>query len=111
MDVRSKAEFEQLADRFVVRLSGELDLSNAGDTARTIRTAVANVQSAIVADLTRVRYMDSAALRTVWELAEREQERGSKLRVVAPIGSPARQLLDLVDAGQFMVFVDAVEAP
>ncbi|MGE0881700.1 MAG: STAS domain-containing protein [Acidimicrobiia bacterium] len=100
-----------MADRFVVRLSGELDLSNAGDTARTMRAAVANVELPIVTDLTRIRYMDSAALRAVWELAEREQERGGKLRVVAPVGSPARQLLDLVDAGQFMVFVETVEAP
>lgn len=79
----------------VAALTGEVDLANAEALARRVEAAVPNSAAGLVLDLTGVVHLDSSGLRIVFRLARRLGDRQQRLRLVVPVGSPLRRVLDL----------------
>ena len=92
----SKVEFSG-DDVIVARITGEIDLSNAGDVGETLGAAVPNTALGLVIDLTATSYLDSSGVHLLFDLGERLQRRQQQLRVVVPQGGPIRRVLRIVE--------------
>lgn len=79
----------------VVTVSGEIDLSNAGDLRSAILEATPNDALGVVLDLSGVDYIDSAGIHLLYRLGDSLRTRGQTLRVVIPPDSPASDTLRL----------------
>jgi anti-anti-sigma factor len=88
-------ETEQRAKSFVMRLRGEIDISNARELFAAIEAAVPNATSTIVVDLSEITYLDSAGVKLLIQLADRMKTRRRQLRLVVPEHSPIRAVLEL----------------
>ena len=82
-------------DRWVIRLIGEVDISNAGDVGRAIEAAVPNDALDVAIDLSATRYLDSAGLSLLVRLSQRLEARRQRLRLVIPMDSPVRAVVEL----------------
>jgi anti-anti-sigma factor len=83
----------------VARLSGEVDMANASYVRDELLRAVPNDAIALVIDLTAARYLDSAAIALLFEIARRLETRRQVLRLVLPPGSPLERVLVLTEVG------------
>jgi anti-sigma B factor antagonist len=81
----------------VARLSGEVDMTNAARVREQLLDAVPNDVLALVIDLDDCRYLDSAAIEVVFDLARRLARRRQELRLVVPDSSPLARVLVLTD--------------
>ena len=80
-------------DAVVVRLGGELDLSNAAAVRRALLDAVNGASGRVVVDLAEVEFMDSTALSALVEARARLRER-ERFLLAAP-GLEARRALQV----------------
>jgi stage II sporulation protein AA (anti-sigma F factor antagonist) len=85
---------EQRNGWLLLRLSGEIDLSNSQHLRERIEQATLGSRQVMI-DLAEVEYIDSQGLRLLTSLAGVLALRGSTLRLVAPPGSFSRGVLDL----------------
>jgi anti-anti-sigma factor len=83
----------------IARLSGEVDMTNAGYVRDELLGAVPNDVLVLVLDLEGCRYLDSAAIEVVFDLSRRLGRRRQELRLVVPDGSPLGRVLTLTDVG------------
>ena len=83
----------------IASLSGEVDMTNAGYVRDELLSAVPNDVLALVLDLERCRYLDSAAIEVVFDLSRRLGRRRQELRLVVPESSPLGRVLALTDVG------------
>ena len=74
----------------VIALHGELDLDNTSVLGEEILRALPNTTVGAVLDLSDVAYLDSAAIRLLFELASTTRGHGQALRIVVPPGSLMR---------------------
>ena len=79
----------------VVRLTGELDMSNADDIGTAVLEATPNDALGVILDLGDVGYMDSAGIYVVFAMRKRLRNRGQALRLRIPGGSPVDDALRL----------------
>jgi anti-anti-sigma factor len=86
-------------DALVAVVSGEIDSSNANDLRLSVADRLATSVTVLVLDLTDVTYLDSSGVESVFELARRLAERRQELRLVAPVGSGTRRVLELCAVG------------
>jgi anti-anti-sigma factor len=86
--------FAAVGDAELVRLSGEIDLGNAGQLGRAIVRRVSRAGKVIV-DLTRVEFLDSAGVGLLDALAGDLTARGTGTRLVVGERGPARTTLRL----------------
>ncbi|MGO4599118.1 STAS domain-containing protein [Terrabacter sp. 2RAF25] len=91
----------------IVRITGEVDLSNARDVIDAVGHAVPEDVTRIVLDLTDTTYVDSAAIATLFRLSERLRDRRQDLRLVVPRTSPIRAVVELTRLSQ-VIPVDEV---
>lgn len=77
----------------IVRLSGEIDLSNAGAIRRSVADSISNQMVEVVVELTEVRYLDSAGISMLFDLSRRLAEHGQRFVVVSPSASLIRRSL------------------
>ncbi len=91
------ARFEtEVRDRVqTVRVQGEVDASNAGVLQRELFD-LPNDALGVVLDLLEAEYIDSAGIRTLYDLRHRLHRRGQLLLVVSRPGSNVRRVLELV---------------
>jgi anti-anti-sigma factor len=82
----------------VVRVSGQIDMSNAEALTNAILDVVTNRSAGIVVDLSAVEYMDSAGVNMLAELQRRLGWRGQQLAAVATPDSRPWQVLSLAGA-------------
>jgi stage II sporulation protein AA (anti-sigma F factor antagonist) len=87
--------FEEQDRTIVVRIGGEIDLSNAWSVAQSIRESISNLQLRVILDLTGVRYLDSAGIRVLFDLARRLADRDQRLVLVLPPDAPIRRSLEV----------------
>jgi anti-anti-sigma factor len=80
-------------EKITVRLTGEIDLSNAAMARRAITDSVHNRDVEVVVDLSGVRYLDSAGIAMLFDLARRLAEHNQHLTMVAPSMSLVRRSL------------------
>jgi anti-sigma B factor antagonist len=87
-------EGEQRGTICLVRVHGEIDLSNAHEVSSEIGVAMGQEARRLVVDLSDITYPDSAGVALLLRLAERLRSRRRQLQLVAPRGSPVRRVLD-----------------
>jgi anti-anti-sigma factor len=66
----------------IVRVTGEIDVSNCDSVRSQLLDAVPHEGFGMVLDLTRTTYLDSSGVRLLFELAERLQARRQRLVLV-----------------------------
>jgi anti-anti-sigma factor len=90
-------ELERYFDVAVAHLDGEIDISNAKEVEGEIVAGVSNELLALVVDLSRVQYLDSAGVRLLVGLAKRLRTRGQELRISVPDRAPIQEVLAVSD--------------
>jgi len=81
----------------VVRVSGEIDLSNAADVMEAIAATLPANATTVVVDLSDTGYVDSAGIAMLFRLAERLGHGRQQLHLVVPTGAPIRRVLELTN--------------
>jgi anti-sigma B factor antagonist len=94
----------------VVRLAGEVDISNAARLEEDISGAVPNDASGLVLDLTDTGYLDSAGIRMLFELGERLGGRRQSVAVVVPRESVIRHSLVVTELDKAIPMHDSLDA-
>ncbi|MEA2419763.1 MAG: hypothetical protein QOE60_1969 [Thermoleophilaceae bacterium] len=97
MSTLAQIAVERHGGTVVARLSGEVDMTNAARVREQLLDAVPNDVLALVIDLDDCRYLDSAAIEVVFDLARRLARRRQELRLVVPDSSPLARVLVLTD--------------
>jgi anti-anti-sigma factor len=90
----------------VVRVSGEIDLSNAAQVRDAIGAAVADEAAVVLVDLSETTYLDSAGISMIFRLAERLRYSRQELRLVVPQDAPIRAVLRLTKLDQVIPVQD-----
>lgn len=90
----ARVEGEQQGTLCLVRVHGEIDLSNAHEVSSAIGVAMGQEARGLVVDLSDITYLDSAGVALLLRLAERLRARRRQLHLVVPRGSPVRRVLD-----------------
>jgi anti-sigma B factor antagonist len=105
---------ERNDDFQVVRVAGEVDISNAGKLEEGISEAMPNDAAGLVIDLSDTAYLDSAGIRMLFELRQRLSGRRQSLAVVVPRESLIRHALVVTEVEQVLpihpTLADALEA-
>jgi anti-anti-sigma factor len=96
------------ADRIVVAITGEIDLTNAPALIAQIDDAIAGRTGKVVVDLTAVDFMDSQGVHLLVTLTQRP---GIELVVVAPRGSIACELITITDLGTYVTLWETPAGP
>jgi anti-anti-sigma factor len=81
----------------VAHFAGDLDASTAVSLHGRLLKAVQNRDVGLVMDLSDTRYVDSAGINLLFELAELLQARQLALAVVVPEGGLVERVLSMVD--------------
>jgi anti-anti-sigma factor len=81
----------------VARIRGEIDMSNVGELSATLQNAVHQAAPGLVIDFSETQYLDSAGLHLVFELGKRLRDRGQRLYLVVPPGSPVAAVFQIVN--------------
>lgn len=92
----------------VVCVRGEIDLSNAADVRDAIGAAVPDAAAAVVVDLSRTTYLDSAGISMLFRLAERLGRSRQELRLVVPPDAPIRAVIRLTNLDRVIPVLDSI---
>ena len=84
----------------VVRLDGDIDISNANDLGDALTASIGNDVPGLVLDLSELDYLDSAGVHLILDLAGRLRTRRQQLHAVAPADAPLRVVLDITAVDQ-----------
>jgi anti-anti-sigma factor len=93
----------------IIKVTGEVDMSNANDLRGAIIDATPNDSLGLVLDFTSLAYIDSAGIHLLYRLADSLRARGQTLRVVIPPGSPASDMLRLAGVQRHVDVVAELE--
>ncbi len=102
-------EFESRDRAVVARVSGEVDLSNADSLGAALLDAMPNDERRLIVDLSAVAYLDSAGIRLIYQLRERLQSRGQRLRLVIPAESASHDALRLAGLAEHVEMAETLE--
>jgi len=94
----------------IVRVSGEIDLSNADEVLTSIESAAVGNAPGLVVDLRELVYLDSAGVRLLFQASRSVASSGGRLVVLVAPDSPARRVLEIADAASVFPLVDSEEA-
>ena len=86
---------ESRADGCLIRIVGEVDLSNAASVRQRILTALPVSGAGVVIDLTATSYLDSTGVRLLFELAHSIADRGRRLVLVVSEAALIRRVVVL----------------
>ena len=103
-------DFATEGDVVVASIRGEVDMSNAGELGDAIARRLSNSTHALVVDLTRCEYLDSAGIHILYDLQERLRNRGQDIRVVIPPGATIAEALRLADVPRALGAAETVDA-
>jgi anti-anti-sigma factor len=91
---------EQSGGATVVRVVGEVDLSNAGTLLDSVVAGVPAESAVVVLDLSGTTYLDSSGIAMLFRLATRLRDTRRELRLVVPLDARIRPVLDITDVGR-----------
>src|SRR3954452_10596016 len=106
----AEISFENIEGLPIAHIGGEIDVSNVRDLGTTLQNAVAQVAPGLVVDFTDTGYLDSAGLHFIFDLAKRLRDRGQRLFLVVPPGSPVATVLDIVNVDSLAPRCETLEA-
>lgn len=95
----------------LIYVGGEVDLSNAREVMDAIGALVPGDASLVVVDLSGARYVDSAGLAMIFRLAERLECSRQELRLVVPLLSPIRAVVELTGMDRVIAIDDGTVPP
>jgi anti-sigma B factor antagonist len=95
----------------LVRVAGEIDLSNARTVMEAIGDAAGGDVTVVVVDLSETAYLDSAGIAMIFRLAERLGYSRQQLRLVVPSEAPIRAVLELTNLPTVIPVQESVDAP
>jgi anti-sigma B factor antagonist len=102
---------DALPGRLIARPRGDIDMAVAPDIELAVIAAVRRDRPAcVIVDLGEVTYIDSSGIRLLFRLYSAMAEDPSRLIVIAPPGSSAERLLNLVALGDIGDIRPSVEA-
>ena len=90
-------QFEEHAGNPIARIRGEIDMSNVGELSLTLQNSVVQTAAGLVIDFSQTDYLDSAGLHFIFDLGKRLRDRGQRLFLVVPQGSPVETVLEIVN--------------
>ena len=93
----AEVAIERQGGAVVAHLSGEVDMTNAARVREELLVSVPNDALALVIDLDGCRYLDSAAIEVIFDLARRLARRRQELKLVLPPSSPLVRVLTLTE--------------
>lgn len=93
----AEVAIERQGGAVVAHLSGEVDMTNAARVREELLVSVPNDALSLVIDLDGCRYLDSAAIEVVFDLARRLGRRRQELKLVLPPASPLVRVLTLTE--------------
>ena len=79
----------------VARPVGEIDISNGAELGSALERAVPDSARGLILDLSRTSYVDSAAVRMIFDLDRALKQRRRQLRLVVPAAAPIEKVLKL----------------
>lgn len=85
----------------VARVEGEIDMATAPAVGSKVAKSID--EGPVVLDMTRVEFIDSAGIRMMVEMARRAEDRGHKLRLVAPRGCIVHRMVELTGIERLFV--------
>ena len=89
-------EVERHRDVPVARLSTDVDAANASRLREELWSHLDNRGGELVIDLSRTRYLDSAGVEVIFNLAGGLSQRRGTLRLVIPPDSPLQRVAQIV---------------
>ena len=92
-------EFEQREAVLVATVEGEIDSSNASELRLALSERLPSTSSALVLDLSAVRYLDSSGIHLLFDLGRRLAARRQAIRLVVPDDAPMKRVLELCAMG------------
>ena len=93
----AEVAIERRGGAVVAHLSGEVDMTNSARVREELLVSVPNDAFALVVDLQGCRYLDSAAIEVLFDLARRLGRRRQELKLVLPPSSPLVRVLTLTE--------------
>ena len=110
MSTSADIAVERNGDAVVARLSGEVDMTNADYVREELLRSTPNEALVLIVDLEETRYLDSAAIELLFDLARRLGRRRQGLRLVLPAGSPLQRVLTLTEVGSVAPLHDTLDS-
>jgi stage II sporulation protein AA (anti-sigma F factor antagonist) len=98
------------AEPDVLRLAGEIDMSNSATVERVVRQALESSVQGVVLDLSDTSYLDSAGIRMVFLSARTARAANKRLVLLVPAGSPLRRVLEIAEVPAVVPVHDEREA-
>ena len=86
---------EHRGDLSVATIEGEVDASNAVEVAGRLRELLTNRSVALLVDLTRTTYLDSAGINVLFELGAELEGRQQQLHLVVGPQDPIARAISL----------------
>jgi anti-anti-sigma factor len=105
----ASVESERAGSWLLLRIRGEIDISNASDVSEAIDAAVPNGTPMVAVDLTETTYLDSVGVKLLFLLAERLRVRRREFRLVVPESAPIRAVLELTGLSRLVALEDHLE--
>jgi anti-sigma B factor antagonist len=104
----SGLEVESLRDRdgWVIRLAGELDLSNTSLLEQALETAVRSDVQRIILELSGLEFIDSSGLRTLVVAARESGADSGRLRIRRGTSAAVTRVLGLTGLDRALPFID-----
>jgi anti-anti-sigma factor len=96
-DPLAELSFETAGNVVVGRVVGEIESVNAEEMSTALAGRLTSDRAGLVIDLSRVTYLDSAGIELLFDLARRLRTHRQRLRLVVPVNSPMRRVLELCD--------------
>jgi anti-anti-sigma factor len=98
----AELESEQIGPVCVVRVRGEIDMTNARTLSAMIENAMPAGTPTLVLEMSGTTYLDSRGVALLLRLAERLRSRRQELRLVVPPEAPIRGVLDFTGVAAVM---------
>jgi anti-anti-sigma factor len=93
-----------------IAVHGPIDLRNSADLHRRVQETSQGGVLPLTIDLTGVGHLASAGVQLLYQLAEQMAADGCRLRLIAPTGTAAHQVLSLTALDQLTEIVEEPEA-
>lgn len=91
----------------IVELDGRIDSEGAVDMDLALQTIVTEGQSKIILDMSQVRYLNSAGLRTLADVLTQNRDQGGDLKLVA-LNPKVSRVFQIIGFDKFFNIYDDV---
>ena len=105
----AKLDVEAHPEGPVIRVAGEVDLSNSDAVRNDIVRAVPHDANGVVLDLTQTTYLDSSGIRLLFDLAERLHARRQRMVLVVAEAALVRRVVVLTKLDDAVPLLEGVD--